>query len=59
MHDTRLEDPWFKIITLINRALLLTEDRVEAAHLKIALHHARQEAQNLSEPLPVSPIRWH
>ncbi|WP_321337390.1 hypothetical protein [uncultured Cohaesibacter sp.] len=41
MHDTHLEDPWFKIITLINRALLLTEDRVEAAHLKIALHHAR------------------
>ena len=39
MHDTQLEDPWFKIITLINRALLLTEDRVEAAHLKIALHH--------------------
>ena len=59
MQDQQTEDPWFKIVTLINRALLLTEDQDEAVLLKMALQQAREEAQILMGPLRITPIRWH
>ncbi|SNY93443.1 hypothetical protein SAMN04515647_3738 [Cohaesibacter sp. ES.047] len=46
---TNPEDPWFKVITLINRALLLTEGNTNAAVVNYLLAMAKQEAETQQE----------
>ena len=53
------DDPWFKISTLINRALLLTGEREEAAVLRYLLENAHQEAETLRKRIDIKEIRYH
>lgn len=50
------DDPWFKVSTLINRALLLTGEREEGALLRYLLENARQEAETLRKRIDYKSI---
>ncbi|WP_319568391.1 hypothetical protein [Cohaesibacter marisflavi] len=45
-----------KITTLINRALLICDEKEDTAVLRYLLENARSEAQNLSGQIKMEPI---
>lgn len=53
------DDPWFKVATLINRALLLTGKHEEGAVLRYILEQAKQEAETLRKRIDIKPIKYH
>ena len=50
------DDPWFKVSTLINRALLLTGGREEGAVLRYLLENAHQEAETLRKRIEIKKL---